>query len=233
MNNRQAMVEKLLDGLSALEQFMEPPDQIAPQFQSWLIHVASALESAGMDSELRTWNESCKNVNFFADESSFYLQMTSMRAVLLGILEKVSEGEISSELFPLSIVEGTPNYIQRIAIQANGCYERGWYDSCAVMMRRLIETLIIECFEQQGIESRIKNNSDDYLPLGDLVSRFLTEKWHISRNTKNSLPKLKEIKDLGDRSAHSRRFIATKSDIDRYAQDFRIVVQELVYLSEK
>ena len=100
-----------------------------------------------------------------------------MKAVLLGILEKVSGGEISSELFPLSIFEGTPNYIHRIALQANGCYERGWYDGCAVMMRRLIETLIIECFEKNGIELKIKNSEGNYFYLGDLNKKFLV--WNL------------------------------------------------------
>jgi hypothetical protein len=195
------MIEKLLDGLSVMEEFHEPPEQVAPQFTSWLSHVASALESAGMDSELRAWNESLNNVSFFADESSFYMQMTAMKAVLLGMLEKVSGGEISRELFPISIVAGTPAYIEKIAVQANGCYERGWYDSAAVMIRRLIETLIIECFEKHGTEAKIKNSDGNYSFLGDLIQRFLSESWSISRNTKNSLPKLKDIKDLGDMAA--------------------------------
>ena len=62
MNNRQEMVEKLLEGFSALEQFNEPPEQVAPQFSYWLDHVASALRSAGMDSDLRTWNESIEKM---------------------------------------------------------------------------------------------------------------------------------------------------------------------------
>lgn len=234
MDNRQAMIEKLLEGLSILEQWLEPPEQIAPQFQAWLVHVTSALESAGMVSELKVWQESCQNISYFPDESSFPLQMSSMKAILMGILEKVSGGQTSDELFPLSLVDGTPKYIRRIAEQANGCYGRGWYDSCAVMLRRLIETLIIECFEKFGIEQKITDNTGGYLRLGDLITSFLSEKaWHVSRHSQSSLPKLREIKDLGDMSAHSRRFIAVKRDIDKYAQDFRVVLQELVYISEK
>jgi hypothetical protein len=233
MNNKQVMLEKLLEAISSFDDFHEPPEQVVGQFALWLGQVSSALEGAGMDLELRTWNESLENVRFSAEDSSLYAQMTTSKAILIGILDRVSGGQPSSELFPLSIVEGTPDYIQKVALQANGCYERGWYDCSAVMMRRLIETLIIECFEKHGIESKIKNSDGNYFFLGELIPRFLSETWSISRNTKNSLPKLKDVKDLGDMAAHSRSFLATKSDIDKYSKDFRIVLQELVFLSEK
>ncbi len=233
MNNKQVMIEKLLEAISSFDDFHEPPEQVAGEFGSWLSQVSSALEGAGMDLELRTWNQSLENVRFSAEDSSLYSQMNTSKAILIGMLERVSGGLPSSELFPLSIVDGTPNYIQKIALQANGCYERGWYDCSAVMMRRLIETLIIECYEKHGIESKIKNTDGNYFFLGDLIPRFLSESWNISRNTKNSLPRLRDVKDLGDMAAHSRRFLATQSDIDKYSKDFRIVLQELVFLAEK
>ena len=131
-----------------------------------------------------------------------------------------------------SIVKGTRSYIERIAQQVNGTYESGFYDACAVMIRRLIETLIIETFEHHGIANRIKNGRDpqgNFLQLGDLVSRTLSEtSWNLTRNAKQVLPRLK---DVGDRSAHSRRFLAQRSDIDRIQPDVRLIVQELVLLS--
>jgi len=39
------------------------------------------------------------------------------------------------------------------------------------------------------------------------------------------------MKDVGDKSAHSRRYIAHRQDIDKLKDDLRTVVQELVYLS--
>jgi len=52
---------------------------------------------------------------------------------------------------PMTLVRGTRGYIERIANQVNGAYENGWYDACAVMIRRLLETLIIEAFEKHNI----------------------------------------------------------------------------------
>jgi hypothetical protein len=129
----------------------------------------------------------------------------------------------------MSVVKGTRGYIERVANQVNGCYERGWFDSCAVMIRRLIETLIIEAFEKYGIAAKIKTPDGDFVYLRDLISRALAEPaWNLGRNAKAALPRLK---DIGDKSAHSRRFNAHKNDIEKLVEDVRVVVQELVYLA--
>lgn len=121
-------------------------------------------------------------------------------------------------------------YLERVANQINGSYEQGWYDGCAVMMRRLLETLIIEVFEGFGVPERIQNANGDFLYLSDLVSAVVNQKeWNLGRNTKQALPRLKS---LGDQSAHSRRFVAHREDVDKVQNDFRLVVQELAYLAK-
>lgn len=128
-----------------------------------------------------------------------------------------------------SLVRGTRGYVEKIANQANGAYENGWYDAAAVMIRRLLETLIIECFEKHGIASKIQDGAGNFFYLRDLISATLGESaWNLGRNVKQALPRLK---DLGDKSAHSRRFIAQKGDIEPLVVDIRLVVQELLYIS--
>lgn len=143
-----------------------------------------------------------------------------------------SEGTkpLSQNILPHSVVSKTRGYIEKVTFQINGSYEKGWFDACAVMMRRLIETLIIECFEAYKIADRIKDpKSGDFLHLSGLINKILQESsWNLDRNSKKALPKLK---DIGDQSAHSRRFNAHREDIDRLAQDFRVVCQELIYLA--
>ena len=56
-----------------------------------------------------------------------------------------------------SLVANTRGYIERVVAQINGTYENGWYDGCAVMIRRLLETLIVEAFENYKIASKIQN----------------------------------------------------------------------------
>jgi hypothetical protein len=144
-----------------------------------------------------------------------------------------SEGMRAANEFilPQALVRGTRGYIETVANQINGCYEKGWFDGCAVMMRRLVETLIIECFEHHNISHKIQNpTTGDYFYLSDLIDAALNEKvWIFGRNTKKGLPRLKGI---GDKSAHSRRFNAYRADIDNLSDDFRSVCQELLYVAK-
>jgi hypothetical protein len=141
------------------------------------------------------------------------------------------EGAPSAEepVIYFSLVRNTRGYLERLVHQINGAYSNGWYDASAVMIRRLVETLIIEVFERHGIASKIQNSAGDFLYLRDLISMLVNDKtWNLSRNAKAALPRLK---DVGDMSAHSRRFIAQRQDIDRLISDLRVVIQELVSLA--
>lgn len=133
-------------------------------------------------------------------------------------------------VFPHALVKKTRDYIEKVAYQINGSYVNGWYDACAVMLRRLIETLIIEAFESHQLEAKIKNDNGDFLYLSELILLTLSEKkWNLSRNARQALPRLK---NLGDLSAHNRRYIAHRQDLDKVILDIRCVIQELVYLAK-
>jgi hypothetical protein len=135
----------------------------------------------------------------------------------------------TEQVLPHSVVRGTRGYIEKVTIQINGSYENGWFDACAVMVRRLLETLIIEVFEAHKIAAAIQNPAGDFLYLRDLISKTLAEPtWNLSRNTKAALPRLK---DIGDKSAHSRRYNAHRADIQNIIPDLRVCVQELIYLA--
>jgi hypothetical protein len=128
-----------------------------------------------------------------------------------------------------SLVRNTRGYLERLVHQINGSYEHGWYDASAVMIRRLVETLIIEVYEKYGLSDSIKTSQGDFFYLRDLISALTAQKqWNLSKNAKTALPRLK---DVGDMSAHSRRFIAQRQDIDRMMTDLRVIVQELTTLA--
>ncbi|OIR19851.1 hypothetical protein GALL_07350 [mine drainage metagenome] len=144
----------------------------------------------------------------------------------------------SSEIAPsrgepviyMAMVRGTRGYIEKVSHQINGTYANGWYDACAVMLRRLLETLIIECYEAHGIEKRIKDSDGNYFFLRDLVDVAIKEtSWTLGRNVRSALPKLK---DIGDKSAHSRRYNAHREDIDKLSREVRDVIQELLVLAK-
>lgn len=134
----------------------------------------------------------------------------------------------TNNYFPLELFNNTRGYLVTVAQQAAGCYDNGLYDACSVMTRKLLEVLIIEAFERYNISAKVKNSSDNFYYLSDLIELFQTETiWNIGRNAKNSLPSLKK---MGDLSAHNRRYIARKGDLDKLKDDLRIVLEELIHL---
>lgn len=133
-------------------------------------------------------------------------------------------------VLPHSVLRGTRGYLEKVVFQVNSTYLAGAYDACAVMVRRLIEILIIEVHEARGEGTLIKDKEGNYLQLGELVAAALrATDWNLSRNTKRSLGKLK---DIGDLSAHSRRYNAKRPYIDELATDIRVAVEELAYLAK-
>lgn len=135
-------------------------------------------------------------------------------------------------LISQEIVQGTRGYLNRVLEQVNGCYSEGHYDACAVMLRRLIESLILECYEAYGIDSTIKDHRGEFLSLKEMIADFLSQDaWNIGRDTRRHLEKLPKIKGVGDLSAHNRRFNATRNDIDRIADSARVTIQELASIA--
>ena len=237
MNRQKEMIEDLLKSLSVIESLDDSLDpwsklfgagEKRKQLLSWTWRVTLSLEAANMTRELRIWRRAVRGVPI-SSESALTAQMASLKAVLVGFLEKLDRVGPPDALFPIELVEGTRDYIERVAGQANGCYQRGWYDACAVMLRRLIETLIIECFEHHNIAAKIKDKDGNYFYLRDLISSFLNETvWHTPRNTDKNLTKLKTV---GDASAHSRYFTAKRSDIERLSEAIRFTIQALVHIA--
>lgn len=160
--------------------------------------------------------------------------LSGIRALQSSVRGKSSppeEGGTSAQdnIINFALLKGTRNYLERIAHQINGSYENGWYDAAAVMIRRLVETLIIEVYEANGMAAEIKDSAGDFLFLRDLISKILAEpKFSLSRGVKRSLP---ELKDAGDKSAHSRFYTAHRRDIEGLAPHLRAIVQELVALA--
>lgn len=162
--------------------------------------------------------------NFFTTAKAIQQEITRQTGPPEEGLRSPTQGVILN-----SIVRNTRGYIERVANQINGCYQNGWYDGCAVMIRRLLETLIIECFEKHNIAAKIMNTRGDFYYLRDLIDKCLQEQtWNLTRNCKLAMPKLK---DVGDKSAHSRRYNAQRGDIDPLLSDIRLVIQELIYLA--
>jgi hypothetical protein len=135
----------------------------------------------------------------------------------------------TEQVLPMDVVKKTRDNIVQIVLQANGCYENKWFDACAVMIRRLVETLIIEVYESKGRGKEITDHDNNFLMLRELIDKILNASaWTLSRETKQSLPNLKL---LGDRSAHNRHYLAKKLDVDKNLPGLRVVVDDLLHLA--
>ena len=135
-----------------------------------------------------------------------------------------SRGYLSEEIW-----NNTRSYIEKIAAQINGCYEFGFLDGASVLLRRLTETLLIECFEHLKRESEIKDSNGNYLMLNPIINLAVgSNGLTIGRETKKSLS---QIKKIGDNAAHNRRYLTTKNDLDELKIGIRVMVQELIMLA--
>jgi hypothetical protein len=168
-----------------------------------------------------------KKRKFIKNKNGYTLAASALHEIQ-DIIDAPVDHIPTEELLTLEIFNGTRGYLTNNAKEAALCYDFGQYNACLIMIRKLIETLIIELFEKKGIKSKIKDANNDYFQLSYLIDAFLGEdSWTVSRNTKKSIPDIKKYADL---AAHNRRFSAKKKDVDKIRADLRIVVQELLSL---
>lgn len=179
---------------------------------------------------LSEWNEFVPQYNNLLEEHKNLQEETESLYSKVSELElQLKEDELTEELFPIEILDNTRGYFENVAKQAILCYQNGMYDACLVMIRKLMEALIIECFEAYKIEAKIKGGDGYYFYLNDLIGLLLAEtSWSITRNSQQAFPKIKKFADL---SAHNRRFNAKKQDIEQIKDDVRVAIEELVHLA--
>lgn len=135
---------------------------------------------------------------------------------------------VSDSVIPLEWVAGSPGHVQRLAQQINGCYDSGFYDPCAVLCRRLMESLIIQVYLVNGRRGEIQANGD-FVGLEALIQRICSDNViTVGRNTRRTMTK---IKGVGDTAAHDRSYITPQVDIDDERSAFRRVINELLKLS--
>ena len=173
-------------------------------------------------------NKSSGKNAIFLKKKDGYSLIRSHRIVIEQSLLVVTEPKPTNNLIDLSLLDSTPYYVQKISTQMNCCYDRGLYDACLVMMRKLIETLIIECYERFSCTSEIKDANGVFYYFSELIFHFLqSNHWSVSRNFEKQI---KTVKKYGDLSAHNRRFIAKKTDIDMMKFDMRQCLQEIILI---
>jgi hypothetical protein len=127
----------------------------------------------------------------------------------------------------------TRGYVEEVCRELNGCFRSAYYNAAAVMLRRLLETLIIEAYEHLGRQTEIKDGGGNYLLLSELAERACGEKGHpgldLGRDSKNAL---KDARNVGNWSADARRFLAHASDLIKLRDGVRVLAQELILIAD-
>lgn len=135
---------------------------------------------------------------------------------------------VSGAIVPPEWVSNTRLYLERIVHQINGCYDYGFYDGCATMCRRLMESLIIEIYISRGRHQEIQANRV-FLPLERLISYIVSDpSIPLNRNTPRTL---NDTKQIGDTASHDRVYITQQQDIDDIKQRYQRMIQELLSLA--
>ena len=158
---------------------------------------------------------------------SFKLQVRAIKALDSEYLQFIENKPLpkSDTLFEENTFKGTRGYIQKVIKQINLSYDYQLYDFCTVMVRRLLETLIIEIYERLDRSNEIKNNDGHFMMFSGLLSYLQNDKKiTLGRNT---ILGLSSFKKIADSSAHNRRFNASKKIIDDKIDDVKLAVAEL------
>jgi hypothetical protein len=196
----------------------------------------TGLTEAGTVAAVDALKRSCETLKSFdADNQTRMKAVKSIELACHGTLAHAIDAldaaavPATEQVLPMAVVNGTRGYFEKIVQFANGCYERGWFDPASVMIRRFVETLVIEVYEFTKRAADIKDKDDNFFMLEKLIEIISADKaFNLARETKATLPL---VKQLGDRSAHNRRYLAKKADVDKVVPGLRVVADDLLHLA--
>lgn len=143
---------------------------------------------------------------------------------LLGI----KQVEVSGSLLPPEFLAATRSYLEKLVYQINGSYDFRFYDACAVLCRRLMESLIIEVYISKGRHHEIQQGGV-FLPLDKLLAYIKSDKSiSLGRGTPKTMD---DVKQAGDTAAHDRTYITQQIDIDDIKGRYRKMISEFIVLA--
>lgn len=120
---------------------------------------------------------------------------------------------------------GGRRHLQRLRAEINGTYESEFFNSCAVMCRRLAESLLIEVFVAGGHLGAISNADGGLKGLGDIIA--IASSGSLVRLSRSTPRTLERIKAIGDAAAHSRYHLVSREEIEAANPGFRQTISEL------
>lgn len=136
--------------------------------------------------------------------------------------------EQQGTILPDALFNSLPANVQSICKQINASYENNLFDCTAVIMRRLLESLLVLSYQKEGIENEI-TNGNHHVTLDKIIKNAEQNAvLKLSSNTKKDMPL---FKDLGNYSAHKIWYNCTQGDIKPHVLKYRAIIEELMYKS--
>jgi hypothetical protein len=131
----------------------------------------------------------------------------------------------SDSIIPTDAVAGTRGYLERLVAQINASYDVGFYDACAVLCRRLMESLILEVYISQSRHGDVQNDGV-FVGLDRLIGVICSDRAvTLSRNARGTMV---DVKTIGDTAAHDRVYITQQRDLDDVKLRYRRLIDELL-----
>lgn len=131
-------------------------------------------------------------------------------------------------VLPDALFKSLPVNVQSLCKQINASYENNLFDCTAVIMRRLLESLLVLSYQKAGIEAEIMNGNY-HVTLDKIIKNAEQNKTlALSSNTKKDMAL---FKDLGNYSAHKIWYNCTQGDIKPHILKYRVIIEELMYKS--
>ncbi len=157
-------------------------------------------------------------------------KLAEMKSIIPDLSESEEVISDDSVLPEILLKETKRPYLIKLAQQINASYENNLFDACSLMMRRLLEVLLIHCFEETGIESAVKDLDGNFKNLKTLINTAISRpEVEISNDVKKDIDKFRE---LGNLSAHRVKYNCRKDDIRIVKLEYRAVIEELLYVSK-
>ena len=206
--NNDKADELLNDYVTALNSFWDE-DEILEDLQG---------ESSRMMNNSLNWSDWCSRMKGWIRDVKSWKTKDEIAIEQLGTI------------LPDALYNSLPSNIQSLCKQINASYENNLYDCTAVIMRRLLESLLVLSYQNAGIETEITDKSGAYHIQLDKIIKNAEQNstLNLSSNTRKDMML---FKDLGNYSAHKIWYNCTQGDIKPHILKYRAIIEELFYKS--
>lgn len=143
-----------------------------------------------------------------------------------GELAAVNKIEVQDTVLPAEWFIGTRPFLERMAHQINGTYQFGFYDACATLCRRMMESLVIETYIHLRRAPEIRRDNAFFM-LDALINKICNDPTlTLGRNSPETMT---EVKSIGDTASHDRNYITEQLDLsDGFLLRYRRLIRELM-----